>query len=309
MKKTKPTHWLIAVILLLPFLLSFHARAAGASVLPPGTYPLSASLSCYVNAMGGVEFGASLLTDARLTVTEDGSETITLHFTKSSVTIYSVTCDTFIDASPSYVTEDRGVKSGVIGYYDKDGVLRTEDVAYTLSEDTALNAAGESVHYVDSVTFPVDSRRETYALTLYINSNVMGVQFTQPNAAATAATHPATLTVDWSSVGSGAAPTSAEKSTEATTPAANGKEEMDGLNLYRAGEGTAAENAVPTDNAGDAALSRRAYLNPTVLIVMGNRRTLRTGCSISSHTVKSITPIPSRSRCAASVFRTPIFAE
>jgi len=269
MKNRKSTHRLPAVLLLLPLLLSFRALAAGASVSPPGTYPLSASLSCFVNAMGGVEFGAPLLTNAELTVTEDGSETITLHFTKSSVTIYGVTCDTFIDASPSYVTDDRGVKSGVIGYYDQNGELQTQNVAYTLSEDTALNAANEAVHYVDSITFTVDSRRETYALTLYINSNVMGVQFTQPNEEATAATYPATLMVDWASVGSGAAPAVTKESTEGTAPTADGKEEMDGLNLYRAGEEAETEAAVQTE-PDNAVLSRRAYLNPTVLIAMGS---------------------------------------
>ena len=170
---------------------------------------IGASLSCFVNAMGGVEFGAPLLTDARLTVTEDGSETITLHFTKSSVTIYSVTCDTFIDASPSYVTEDRGVKSGVIGYYDKDGVLRTEDVSYTLSENTALNASNEAVHYVDSVTFPVTPGAENVTLYLYINSSFMGVQFCDGSGTAgsgkpdTLTKYKGSVTFDWDSLRDG----------------------------------------------------------------------------------------------------------
>lgn len=108
-----------------------------------GTYTLEASLSCYVNAMGGIEFGAPLLTNTQLLVDEEGNSQITLYFTKSSVTIYSVTCDTFIDPAPEYVTEDRGVESGTIGYYDEAGVLQTENVSYTTSEDTALNPSDE----------------------------------------------------------------------------------------------------------------------------------------------------------------------
>lgn len=49
------------------------------------------------------------------------------------------------------------------------------------------------VHYVSSMTFPIDSTKDTYELTLYVNSNVMGVQF-----GAGSSSNPATLTVDWS---------------------------------------------------------------------------------------------------------------
>lgn len=111
-----------------------------------------------------------------------------MHFTKSSVTIYS-----FIDVSPSYVTETNGIKSGTLGFYDKNGVLNTEDIEYTLSEDTAQNAQKEQVHYVASVSFPVEYESETYNLSLFVNSNVMGTQFTMDG-------YPAVLTVDWSSV-------------------------------------------------------------------------------------------------------------
>ena len=76
-------------------------------------------------------------------------KTITLFLTKSSVTIYGVTCDTFVDVSPSYVTETNGVKSGTIGFYDETGFLNTQDVEYTLSSDTAQNARASQ-----SITFP-----------------------------------------------------------------------------------------------------------------------------------------------------------
>lgn len=102
---------------------SVTASAYEYSHIPQGEYQIKAELSCYVNAMGGIEFDAPLLTSARLAVASDGSKTMTLFFTKSSVTIYSVTCDTFVDVSPSYVTETNGIKSGTLGYYNADGAL------------------------------------------------------------------------------------------------------------------------------------------------------------------------------------------
>lgn len=137
------------------------ASAAGYDELTEGTYYIDSSLSCYISAMGGVEFGAPLLESSQLNVDADGRKTITLYFTKSSVTIYSVTCDTFIDVSPSYVTETNGIKSGTLGFYDKNGVLNTEDIEYTLSDDTTQNAQNEQVHYVSSVSFPVEYESET----------------------------------------------------------------------------------------------------------------------------------------------------
>ena len=137
----------------------------------PGTYDVDAELSCYVAAMGGIEFGKPLMTDTEYTLEEDGSETLTLYFTKSSVTIYSITCYTFIDPAPAGAgePEEGQPENGTIGYYDGDTIV-TEGVTYTITEKT-----------------------DTYSLTLYINSNVMGVQFTKD-------TYQATLTVDWDSM-------------------------------------------------------------------------------------------------------------
>lgn len=185
-----------------------------------GTYEIRAKLSCYVNAMGGVEFGEPLMTGAVLNVREDGSESITIYLTKSSVTIYSVTCDTFLDADPGNTEEGAEIPNGTIGYYDAEGRLVTDGVSYTFSEDTALNPANEEVHYVDSITFPIGSRQDTYALTLYVNSNVMGVQF--------GSNYAATLTVNWDD---GTEEIITDTEPVETAPEA---EEMDGLSIYRA---------------------------------------------------------------------------
>lgn len=175
-----------------------NAFAFDASSLSEGTYDVDASLSCYVNAMGGVEFGKPLLTKAFVTVDGDGNKKMTLNFTKSSVTIYNITCDTFVDVNPTSTDNSRGVTSGTIGYYDKNGNVQKAE--YTLSDNTALNSRDEAVNYVDSMIFPLDQIADTYNLTIYINSNVMGVQFCNENNAAAEATYPAKLTVNWNSI-------------------------------------------------------------------------------------------------------------
>ena len=63
---------------------------------------------------------------------------------------------------------------------------------YTLSDDTALNSKSEEVHYVTSISFPIERLKDTYELTVYVNSNVMGVQFGTGGSDG----YPATLTVD-----------------------------------------------------------------------------------------------------------------
>ncbi|WP_426350285.1 hypothetical protein ACPWSR_03335 [Alloiococcus sp. CFN-8] len=192
----------IAVIMMLSVFMSFGTVKAFAYTyedLPEGTYRVNSSLSCYVNAMGGVEFGAPLLKASEVHVSANGEKSMTLYFTKSSVTIYNITCDTFIDASPSYVTEDKGVKSGTIGVYDASGRLITDKVSYTLSSDTAENAQKEKVNYVDSITFPISHKSDSYNLTFYINSNVMGVQFCN-SIGGSSSSYPATLKVDWNSL-------------------------------------------------------------------------------------------------------------
>ncbi|HJH62701.1 MAG TPA: hypothetical protein IAC84_05505 [Firmicutes bacterium] len=231
--------------------------AHGASGLPAGSYYVQAELSCYVNAMGGVEFGAPLLTMAQVEVDETGGRSLTLYFTKSQVTIYGITCDTFLDASPSYVTDTDGVRSGTIGYYEADGTLVTEGVRYTLSDDTAENARQEQVHYVDSITFPVQEERDTYGLTLYINSNVMGTQFTADR-------YPANLTVDWASLSATPIEEEAEPS-EAAQADGGDLERLDGLNIYNAdaGEGS---GGTAGQGTGD---TYHAFIRVPVLLAVG----------------------------------------
>lgn len=177
---------------ILTIIFSFNTFALETENLSEGTYSVDATLSCYVNAMGGIEFGAPLLTGSTIKVDANGKKTMTLNFMKSSVTIYNITCDTFIDQSPTTEDSKGGIKNGTIGIYDDNGNLQTDSVEYTLSDDTALNSKSEEVHYVTSISFPIERLKDTYELTVYVNSNVMGVQFGTGGSDG----YPATLTVD-----------------------------------------------------------------------------------------------------------------
>ena len=185
-KKNFKTGKFVAVCTALIMILSsisISAFAAETNTPKAGKYSVKASLSCYVTAMGGIEFGAPLLKSTEVTVNEDGSAKFDLSFTKSSVTIYSVTCDTFVDAKAD---------GAVVNY--KDGST-WKNAKYTLSSDTGLNPSNQAVNYVDSMSFTVSSIKDTYSLGLYVNSNVMGVMF----GGSDSADKPATLTVDWDS--------------------------------------------------------------------------------------------------------------
>lgn len=214
--------------------------------LAVGTYPVNASLACYVNAMGGVEFGGPMLTAAEVTVGADGTKSMTMHLQKSVVTIYSVTCDTFVDAAPAGAVTDGNVAAGTIGYYNGSGSLVTSGVTHTLSSDTALNPKQEAVSYVNSITFPIEEEKESYGLTLYVNSNVMGTQFSNDG-------HKATLTVDWSSVAAAADAGETETSetsaaeTEAEPETAGQTEEMEAAKMETIPETLTAETETASE--------------------------------------------------------------
>ncbi|MDR1409887.1 MAG: hypothetical protein LBJ12_06450 [Oscillospiraceae bacterium] len=262
------------------------AHAGAMKDLPAGEYAIDAKLSCYVSAMGGIEFGGPLLKSAKVASNGDGKLHMTLALDKSSVTIYGVTCDTFVDKNPSAIGEDRGVQNGTVGYYDRSGALHTDGVKTTLSKDTALNAAGNAVHYVDSIAFPVSVESGEYRLTLYINSNVMGVQFCEKNSRSTAQTYPAVLTVNWSSATVSAAANGSSQTTASTgtakpaTPSENAANPdntdsgagdvttvvQDGLNIHYADGNGSSATAAPVITTE---VQYFAYMNKTALLIIG----------------------------------------
>lgn len=173
-----------------------------------GTYTVDATLSCYVNAMGGVEFsdGYGLLKSAEVTIEDDGSAKATLHLgTTSGLSVYGVDCTAFIgtDEAP--------------GYY-KDGTVTKEGVTYTESTDTAANSKGD-VHYVTSITMPVDTKVDEYTMWVYLDSNVMGCQLGDgtgtgaSNTPGVATKHTSKLTIDWDSLKVGSGDTSSKADT------------------------------------------------------------------------------------------------
>lgn len=186
---------IMSCVFVVAMLLSVSAVSAfAAAPTEAGSYTVDASLSCYVDAMGGVEFskGYGLLTGTTVTVTEDGSATATLNLgTTSGLSVYGVSCTAFIgtDEAP--------------GYY-KDGAVTKKNVTYTTSKDTVANAKGQ-VHYITSITLPVDTATSEYDLWLYLDSNVMGCQLGNgtgtgaSNNPGVATKHTAKLKIDWDS--------------------------------------------------------------------------------------------------------------
>lgn len=230
--------------------------------LAEGTYQVNASLSCYINAMGGVEFGDGLFKGAYITIDSNGNAMATLELTAGKVTIYSVTCDTFVDATNS-----------VPGYYDSDGMVF--DAKYTKSSNTALNAANEEIHYVDSMTFPVSQDKDTYYLWIYVNSNVMGSQFCDGKGSGGSGKpgeqtpYAAIFTIDWSSLPVEDGTDETKESIE-SIPAQNTDtdkvENMEGLSIYRADENRLTddtEKISSTENVVQS-MNQWQYTNPMI---------------------------------------------
>ncbi len=163
------------------------------------TYRVSASLNCYVDAMGGVEFGTLIFRSMTVSLDEAGDAYATIYFGTGTGNIYTVDFAAFVDPL---------IYPGV---YLSTGGLSRVGVTYTTSANSARNGDGELVNYVDSMTFPVDSFRSTYYLYIYVNSNVMGVQFCDGSGSASSGNpgvstpYRAVLSVDWNNLSEGAA--------------------------------------------------------------------------------------------------------
>ena len=188
-----------------------NAAGGGADNPPPavnhpltaGTYNVNATLSVYAPAMkldlakGQPDKGEKykpLVEGASVTVDKDGKIMLTVNFRKSYVKVFTIEANTFIDP-----------RNSTPGYYDMGGVKR--DAPFTLStDDTADDPAGQKVHYVTSMTFPVSKDKSVYFLWLYLNSSVMGAQSGDgkgdagPNAPNQHSKYEGKFTVDWSTL-------------------------------------------------------------------------------------------------------------
>ena len=137
------------------------------------TYNVGSTLSVYAPLMkldlakgqpnDGEKF-KPLVESASVTADSDGKVMLTVRFRKSYVKVGPVESNKFIDP-----------RNSTPGYYDTDGVKK--DAVFTVStDDTADDPEGKKVHYVTSMTFPVNKDNGKYFLWLYINSGVMGAQ-------------------------------------------------------------------------------------------------------------------------------------
>ena len=137
------------------------------------TYNVGSTLSVYAPLMKldlakgqpneGEKF-KPLVESASVTADSDGKVMLTVRFRKSYVKVGPVESNKFIDP-----------RNSTPGYYDTDGIK--QDAQYTVStDDTADDPEGKKVHYVTSMTFPVNKDNGKYFLWLYINSGAMGAQ-------------------------------------------------------------------------------------------------------------------------------------
>lgn len=193
--KSSPMGKILSWVLALAVMMSMTAVTVfTATPTEAGNYNVDATLSCYVNAMGGVEFsdGYGLMTGTTVEIAEDGNAKATINLgTTSGLSIYGVACTAFIgtDEAP--------------GVYVNSAVSK-EGVAYTISTDTVANASGQ-VNYITSITLPVDTAVSEYTMWLYLDSNVMGCQLGDgsgtgsSNTPGVATKHTAKLTIDWNS--------------------------------------------------------------------------------------------------------------
>lgn len=149
---------------------------------------LDASIT--MGAAGPQQLGSNVLKDTYITV-KDGKYTLTLITGAGEMTVYGITKNVFIDDNPENPQTFEGIKDGTVGIYKTDGTLVTEGVKLTYSsgDEYETTPSGKNVYFVKSAEFPVDGVKESYELTMFFNSPMMGKQFSN-------ATYKATLTLD-----------------------------------------------------------------------------------------------------------------
>ena len=98
--KSSPMGKILSWVLALAVMMSMTAVTVfTATPTEAGNYNVDATLSCYVNAMGGVEFsdGYGLMTGTTVEIAEDGNAKATINLgTTSGLSIYGVACTAFI---------------------------------------------------------------------------------------------------------------------------------------------------------------------------------------------------------------------
>lgn len=167
-----------------------------------------AMLSCYVSAVGGQQFGHAVLKDVSFK-NDNGTIYCTLKTGTGVGVIFNIPFIAYIEPSIKSISDDT---YSTPKYYSASNTLT--DAEYTVSStefgiSNNLQDTGDKVlktYAVDSIKFPVSKDKSEYNLWIYINSNVMGVQFCD-GSGDSSSQHPneatpyaATLTVDWDRV-------------------------------------------------------------------------------------------------------------
>ena len=173
-------------------------------VTPPDTpkiYDVTSTLNCVAGAMkidfgkgGQKNYPESIMEGTSVTVDKDGKMMLTIRFKKTYLTFAGQHANVFVDPTNSKP-----------GYYDMGGIK--QDAAFTVSKgDTADNSDGQKIQYVTSMTFPVSKEKSEYYVWIYINSSVMGAQFSDgkgtagPNEPNKHSKYAGKLTINWSTM-------------------------------------------------------------------------------------------------------------
>lgn len=170
-----------------------------------------AMLDCYVDAMGGQQFGHAVFKGVSFK-NNNGTIEATLKLGGGVGVIFSIPFIAYIEPSIKSISDDT---YSTPKYYDTDGSLK--DATYTTSTTdfgvrNNLNSSGTAdstvskSYAVSSMTFPVSKDKSEYNLWIYINSNVMGVQFCD-GSGTSSSNHPneatkyvGKLVIDWDKV-------------------------------------------------------------------------------------------------------------
>lgn len=167
-----------------------------------------AMLDCFVDAMGGQQFGHAVFKGVSFK-NNNGNIEATLKLGTGVGVIYGIAFIAYIEPSIKSLTDET---YSTPKYYDTNGNL--QDATYTTSSTDfgvrnvlpITSHQVEKVYVTDSMTFPVSKDKSEYNLWIYINSNVMGVQFCdgkgsgssqQPNEATK---YVGKLVIDWDKV-------------------------------------------------------------------------------------------------------------
>lgn len=224
MYKTKKSLWgkIMSCVLAVAMLMSMSAVSAFAAgtttELNEGSYTLDASLSCYVNAMGGIEFAeefnlnantygtSGIFDSATLTVDADGNEYVTVNFGKGAGAIYTVAFEAYVDPNYSlkYYDANHELQTVTSSTNSDDGSYVTS-ITFPLVVDTNATVFDKTTGAATSAGNTAESTTVVIDLWFVVNSNVMGLQFCDGSGTAgsntfeTATKYVAALTLNLSS--------------------------------------------------------------------------------------------------------------